>query len=177
VWNILKELTKFNEELSKKFNEKRKLLFVKISPLTQNPENPEDWTIEWLKDLANIFNDFYNKWLDWVIATNTAKEHKYKNKTKIKTPNWWTITWWASGAQIQEISRKTVEKLREFLNKEIPIIWVGWIWYDKKWFEWQSGVKMLNSWAISLQILSSFVQDWTVCVVKDLKKAILKTKK
>ena len=174
VWNILKEITSYNEELSKKIKTGKKLLFVKISPLTQNPDSPEDWTEEWLKDLANIFNQYKWKWLDWIIATNTAKEHKYKNKTQIKTPNWWIITWWASGKQIQEISIKTVKKLREFLDKNIPIIWVGWIGYDEKWSEWQSWINMLNAWAIHLQILSSFVQNWTISVVRDFKKALLK---
>jgi len=176
VWNILKELTKYNKELSERLNIERKLLFVKISPLTQNTNSPEDWTVEWLKSLADIFNEYNWKWLDWVIATNTAKEHKYKNKTQIKTPNGWTITGWASGKQIQETSIKTVQKLREFLDKKIPIIGVGWIGYDKEWEEWQSWINMLNAWAISLQILSSFIQDWTIWVVKDLKKAILKNK-
>ncbi len=176
IENILEELTKYNLELEKKLKIKRRILFVKISPLTKNKEMPEDGTIEWLKSLAEIFNKYVWKWLDWVIATNTAKEHKYKNKTKIKTPSWDIITGWASGKQIQKISLKTVEKLKEFLDKEIPIIWVGWIGYDKKWLEWQSWVNMLNAWAISLQIFSSFVQDWTIWVVKDLKKAILKSR-
>lgn len=175
VENILEELTKYNNKLAEKFWTTKKLLFVKISPLTQNPQNPEDWTIEWLKNLASIFNKYKWKWLDWVIATNTAKEHSHKEKTKIKTPNWWLITWWASWKQIQEISLKTVKKLREFLDKEIPIIWVWWIWYDEKWKEWQSWVNMLKAWAISLQILSSFVQNWTIIVVRDLKKAILES--
>ena len=174
VENILEELTKYNEELAKKFNTKRKLLFVKISPLSQKEKNPEDGTIEWLKNLSSIFNKFDWKWLDWIIATNTAKEHSHKEKTKIKTPSWQIITGWASGLQIQEISRKTVKILRENLSKNLVIIWVGWIGYDKKWSEWQSWVKMLEAWATSLQILSSFVQFWTVEVVKDLKKAILK---
>jgi dihydroorotate dehydrogenase len=176
VGNILEELTKYNNKLAEKFWTTKKLLFVKISPLTQNPQNPEDWTIEWLKNLASIFNKYKWKWLDWVIATNTAKEHSHKEKTKIKTPNWWIITWWASWKQIQEISLKTVKKLREFLDKEIPIIWVWWIWYDEKWKEWQSWVNMLKAWAISLQILSSFVQNWTIMVVRDLKKAILESR-
>ena len=176
VWNILEELTKYNKDLSKKFNIERKLLFVKISPLSQNPKNPEDWTIEWLRSLAWIFNKYKQKWLDWVIATNTAKEHSHKQKTKIKTPSWQIITGWASWKQIQEISLKTVKKLREFLDKDIVIIWVGWIGYDEKWQEGQSWVNMLKAWATSLQLLSSFIQDWTVMVVKDLKKAILKNK-
>ncbi len=174
VENILDKLTKYNEFLAQDNNTKRKLLFVKISPLTRNEEMPEDGTIEWLKSLAKIFNKYEWKWLDWVIATNTAKEHRHKNKTKITTSSWDIITGWASGKQIQKIALRTVEKLREFLSPQIPIIWVGWIGYDKKWLEWQSWVNMMNAWAVSLQLLSSFVQNWTVEVVKDLKKAILK---
>gem|GEM_PF-4926964 len=46
IENILEELTKYNLELEKKLKIKRRILFVKISPLTKNKEMPEDGTIE-----------------------------------------------------------------------------------------------------------------------------------
>jgi dihydroorotate dehydrogenase len=171
---ILKELTKYNEELASTKWVNRKKLFVKISPLTQNEDSPEDWTIAWLKSIAEICNKYKDKWLDAVIATNTAKEHKYKEKTKIKTPNGGIITGWASWKQIQKVSLKSVNELRKILDSNIPIIWVGWIWCDEKWEEWQSAINMLSSWAISVQLLTSFVKKGTIMVVRDLKKALIK---
>lgn len=72
---------------------------------------------------------------------------------------------------IQEISLKTVEELRKILDKKIPIIWVWGVGFDKKWEEWQSAINMLNAWAQSLQIYSSFV--FNVMTPYNIKKRIL----
>jgi dihydroorotate dehydrogenase len=171
---ILKELTTYNDVLAYTFWKKNKL-FVKISPLTINPDNPVDGTEEWLETLAGICNKYADDWVHAVIATNTAQEHEYKDQTQIKKPNWDTITWGASGKQIQERSRETASKLRPILDSQIPIIWVWWIWYDEEWQEWQSAVNMLDSWATSIQLYSSFVQN-SVLSVKDTKEAILEVR-
>lgn len=168
---ILQELTLYNSVLAHSFWKKNKL-FVKISPLTVSLNNPVDGTEEWIETLAEICNNYMDDWVHGVIATNTAQEHEYKDQTQIKTSNWDIITGWASWRQIQERSKKTVSKLRETLDKNIPIIWVWWIWYDEVWEEWQSAIRMLNSWADALQIYSSFVQE-SVLSVKNAKLAIL----
>ncbi len=169
--NILKELSNYNDFVAYSFWKKNKL-FVKISPLSINHNDPKDGSIEWLKTIAEICNIYSDDQIHWVIATNTAKEHKYIDKTQIQTPSWDIITWWASGKQIQERSKKTVYELRKVLNKKIPIIWVWGIWYDEVGEEWKSAIQMLDSGASSLQIYSSFVQK-SVLVVRQSKNAIL----
>lgn len=171
--NILQELTKFNDKLAVSNNITKRKLFVKISPLSQNPQDPKDGSVAWLKSIAEICNQYQNDWVHAVIATNTAQEHKYTNKTQISTPSWDTITWGASGEQIQLISQKTVSTLRDTLDKNIPIIWVGGIWYDTVETEWKSAIDMIHSWADALQIYSSFVNKSVLTPMK-IKQALMK---
>jgi dihydroorotate dehydrogenase len=166
---LLTKVNEFNEKLALQNNCERKTILVKIAPLSKNLDKPElikDLTIEWLEIIANVCN---NVWIDWVTATNTSQEHNYN--TKIITPTWWIINWWLSWLWLKEQSLKTVKLLRKKLNKTIPIIWSGGIWYDK----WQSWVDMINAWATSIEILSSLVQN-SVVVPYYLKNAILESK-
>ena len=167
---ILKELTEYNESLSLRTGLPKRKLLVKISPLSAN-ELSGTWDIqdglqEKLELIAQICNTYQ---IDWVIATNTAKEHPYN--TKIVSASWETIRWWASWKIIQEISLKTVHELRKVLDKKIPIIWVWGIGFDKKWQEWQSAINMLNAWVQSLQIYSSFV--FNIMTPYNIKKKLL----
>lgn len=170
--NILDGVTKQNDKLAKKYWIPRKKIFVKIPPLTKDPENPEDLTQKQLQLIAEIVNKFKDRWVVAIVATNTAKEHNHKNETKILTQDWAILTWWASWKQIQEQSLNTVRELKKILDPEIQIIWVWWIWYDEKWEEWESAINMIDAWASAVKLLSSFVQK-NVMVVHDTKKVLL----
>ena len=168
--NLLKDLKSYNETLAVKNNTSPRKLLLKISPLSTNELSGtcdiQDGIQEKLELIAQICNTHK---IDWIIATNTQKEHT--RDIKIITASWETIRWWASWKMIQEISLKTVEELRKILDKKIPIIWVWGVGFDKKWEEWQSAINMLNAWAQSLQIYSSFV--FNVMTPYNIKKIIL----
>lgn len=170
IWDL--ELKAHNEKLALKYGIKKRKLFIKISPLSQN-EMLWKWEIldgplEKLKLIADICNI---QKIDGIIATNTAKEHPHK--TKIVSASWETISWWASGKIIQNISLKTVQELRKVLDKDIPIIWVWGIGFDKKWEEWQSALNMMNAWAQTIQLYSSFIHN--VMTPYNIKKRLLET--
>jgi len=174
---ILKELTAHNDYLAMKHGVTKKKLFVKISPLTQNPDNPEkmrDGTLEGLKSLADVCNQYSNDGVHWVIATNTAQEHPKMDAKDIYSPSMDAhISGGASGKQIQKTSLNTVKELRKVLDNDIAIIGVGWIGYDEPWQEGQSAINMMDAWADSLQLYTSFVNK-SVLVPKYIKEAMVK---
>jgi len=172
---LLTKVQNYNKVLSLKFWIERKTILVKIAPLTKNEDNPEnikDLTLSWLEIIANVCNDI---WIDWVTATNTSQEHYYD--TKIVKPDWWVIKWWLSWLWLHKQSLRTINELRQKLDKTIPIIWVWWIWYDMplKANFWWSWVDMMTAWASSIEILSSLVQN-SIVVPYYLKKLILNEK-
>lgn len=169
--NLLIKLQEYNEYLAVKLWCEKKIILVKIAPLTsyQNePEKIKDLTKWWLEMMTNVFNEV---WIDWVTATNTSQEHNLW--TKIIRPDWQIIWWGMSWLWLHEKSLKTVPELRNLLNQNIPIIWVWWIWYDNTW---KDVINMLNEWATWLWILSSFVQK-SVATPYNLKKTILENRK
>lgn len=167
--NTIEELTEFNNILAHRTGLPKRKIFVKIAPLSYNEISGQweilDGTIEKLYEMAGIVNQSE---VDGFVATNTKQEQPYN--TKIRTASWNIIWWWASGEILQNISLKTVQELRKILHKDKHIIWVWGIGYDKKWHEWQSALNMIDAWARSLQIYSSFI--YNVMTPYNIKKRL-----
>lgn len=172
--NLLKQLQEHNKLLATRLWMERKTLLVKLAPLTQYEDEPKslkikDLTMEDLEIMINVLNDTKNgERIDWVTATNTTQEHGCD--VKIIRPDWVVIWWWGSGKLLTNRSIYTVQKVREILDKDIPIIWVGWLWFG----DGTSCVDMQNAWAKSIQMLTSFI--YWVDAVYNSKKAILESK-
>jgi len=165
---IIQWAQKANERLALEYWVEKKVILVKVWPLTKHEDEPEkiqDLTIDWLKLIADVCNRYR---VDGVVATNTVKEHDWIPEEKDEI-------WWLSWSLIKDISLKTVETLKWSLDKNIPIIWVWWVGCDDKKTPWNSWVLMLKSWATALQTLTAFVKKWTIVAPYNLKKAILES--
>lgn len=142
---LVKAITEHNRKIAQEEQISPKVILVKVAPLTKHettPENIQDQTKEWLKIIADVCNKYG---VDAVIANNTSKEHDGIPKDTDQVG-------WLSGELIAEQSIETIKFMREHLDANIKIIWVGGVTPDNV-------QKFLDAWADAVQMYTSMVYD------------------
>jgi dihydroorotate dehydrogenase len=158
IQQIIHSVKEYNQQLALQHGTERKALLVKIAPLTRqreyetqeikNPDHIEDLTPEGLDILVSASEGN----VDGITATNTTKEHNFKEKTQIITATGGQIYGGMSGKELHPQAVTTVKEVRKRTN--LPIMGVGGIGYDPE----NDVHEMEQVGADTIQIISSVIQ-------------------
>ncbi len=160
---LLAPLVEANKRIAEERGEEPKPMVAKIWPITSGDSHitqfyPADNTIDQTKHMLDVF---MNMGIQWVSATNTAKEHTYLPKASPLDSSW-KPRWGMSGEALHERAVLTVEAIKHHVWDQLKIVGLGWIGCWPNPAAWVASAKnMINAWADMLQMYTWIVNNMT----------------
>lgn len=160
---IIKKAKEANEQMALKFKKEKKAILIKIGPLRPDetyPENPNDDLSE--EELRMIVETCVSCSVDWIVATNTAKNH-----LGLRANPW---KWWMSGELLHDRSRRTLIWINQILgrdshdptlwNLDLTLIWAGGVWSGNSREKVEkTGTELLRAWADGQYMVTGFAMN------------------